>query len=273
MRNPALDSIRGYAALVVLCDHTCLAVNSPLVVLFPGRFAVYTFFVLSGNVLTGLAQNSSLSFPAQVLRRYLRLTIPILLTSTFAWALLSLGAYANQSTPSKWLSRWYTFEPSSPTMLREALYTVFATGESAYNCNLWTMRPELFGSIFLFAINAACTSRVHRLVCYSAMSLGDYMLPFSIGAIAYEFRIPFPCPPFGQFLGRISFTTYLIQIPIICSLTAWGVVLGYPRLAGLVTIATVLALAALTYRWVDLWPTRLSRWAGETFDATTKELT
>src|ERR1700726_1622243 len=55
--------------------------------LLVGNAAVCVFFVLSGYVLTDLSQRSELTFPAQALRRHVRLVGPILLTSTFAWAL------------------------------------------------------------------------------------------------------------------------------------------------------------------------------------------
>src|SRR2546430_4455826 len=78
-RKPYLDGLRGCAACVVLFGHLAIALNSPLVRIFNGNAAVCVFFVLSGYVLTDLSQRSALTFPAQALRRYIRLVGPILI--------------------------------------------------------------------------------------------------------------------------------------------------------------------------------------------------
>jgi peptidoglycan/LPS O-acetylase OafA/YrhL len=94
-RKLYLDGVRGVAACVVFFGHLLLALTgAPLI--FNGNAAVCIFFVLSGYVLSELSQHSGLSFLAQALRRYLRLIVPMLITSTFAWALLAFGAYRNQ---------------------------------------------------------------------------------------------------------------------------------------------------------------------------------
>jgi peptidoglycan/LPS O-acetylase OafA/YrhL len=82
--------MRGlWCSLCSPCDHF----NSRLLRFFNGNAAVCIFFVLSGYVLADLSQRSELTFPAQALRRYIRLVGPILLTSTFAWGLLALGLF------------------------------------------------------------------------------------------------------------------------------------------------------------------------------------
>jgi peptidoglycan/LPS O-acetylase OafA/YrhL len=319
------------------------------------------FFVLSGYVLTDLSRRSDLTFPAQALRRYVRLVGPILITSTFAWAILALGLFRNQQAAAAlnnwWLGNWYKFDGSFFGMLEETFYGVFISGQSIYNCNLWTMRPELIGSLYLFLINATAPSRGLRVLCYAALVLfhvADYMPLFPIGALLYEFhseldrwaqrfrdKMPvwaqmiFPCAfaigiifclvhastggklakllalisdqmaqdadrywhmmgaaivvaatlhwPFaqailgsrpGRFLGKISFVLYLIQVPIICSLTSWVFLTLAPisvsiaaKVAALSTIAVIFAASAMTCRFIDQLPTRLSRTAGRSLDA------
>ena len=94
-RKLFLDGVRGVAASVVFFGHLSLALTNAIWI-FNGNAAVCIFFVLSGYVLSDLAQRSQLSFPAQAIRRYLRLVFPMLITSAFAWALLETGAYRNQ---------------------------------------------------------------------------------------------------------------------------------------------------------------------------------
>jgi peptidoglycan/LPS O-acetylase OafA/YrhL len=322
---------------------------------------VCVFFVLSGYVLTDLSRRSGLTFPAQALRRYVRLTGPILITSTFAWAILALGLFRNQQAAAAlnngWLGSWYKFDGSFPGMLAETFYGVFISGQSIYNCNLWTMRPELIGSLYLFVINATAPSRGLRVVCYVALALfyiADYMPLFSVGALLYEFHpelvrraqrlrdnqpamalIAFAFAfaiglwlcrvhgsasgvlasllslisdlmardadrywhmlgativvattlhwPFaqtilgsraGRFLGKISFVLYLIQVPIICSLTSWLFLALAPisvsiaaKVAACSTVVVIFVASAATCWFVDQIPTRLSRAAGRSLDA------
>ena len=118
-RRVYLDGLRGAAALAVLLGHLSIALAAslgPITVIYNGNFGVCVFFILSGYVLSGLAATARLSLAAQSVRRYLRLMIPILLTSTIAWALLWIGAYQNKAAGeivgSWWMGAWYNFEPS-----------------------------------------------------------------------------------------------------------------------------------------------------------------
>jgi peptidoglycan/LPS O-acetylase OafA/YrhL len=78
----------------------------------------------------------------------------------------------------------------------------------------------------------------------------------------------------GRFLGKISFVLYLIQVPIICSLTSWIFLALAPisvsiaaKVAALSTIIVIFAASAATCWFVDQVPTRLSRAAGRSLDA------
>lgn len=333
-RKPYLDGLRGIAAVVAFVGHLLLALFDAFWV-FNGRAAVCVFFVLSGFVLADLVDRSSMSWPAQALRRYVRLVIPMLITSAFAWALLALGAYRNVEaatvTGSSWLASWYRFEPSFSSMVWETTYGVFVTGASAYNSNLWTMRPELIGSLFVFAIGTFGPTKVTRAAAYVALAAwfwSDYVLLFSVGGLLYDFqselgrlmrsaavraacflvglfffiatekilaRVHFPSIDMmrwqmlsaglivaaaltspllqralggvvGQAVGRVSFTLYLIHLPIICSLTSWLVIalpraIAFPASIAL-TIAAVLGASFALCRTVDEWPTKISRSAG-----------
>lgn len=169
---------------------------SPLAVFCCGNFAVCIFFVLSGFVLSDFCNKSRLSFPAQCARRYCRLVAPMVLTSTLAWLLLHFGLYRNQLaaqevTHSAWLSSWYNFDSHFFQMVKETLYEVFIVGEAKYNCNLWTMKIELIGSIYVFALFTLLKNRYWRLFAILACTLinyeGYYVL-FSWGVLLYDFH-------------------------------------------------------------------------------------
>lgn len=142
-----LEGIRGIAAMVVVASHFVYAfypqlkgtVNSgaeitsfvaligmtPIGIFHEGRFAVRLFFVLSGVVL-------SLSFfrtgdrekaVSGAVRRYFRLTIPILAAVLVAYLLHRSGLFFNgrvaASTSNEWLLPFYEFVPSVALLLRE----------------------------------------------------------------------------------------------------------------------------------------------------------
>jgi peptidoglycan/LPS O-acetylase OafA/YrhL len=218
-RKPYLDGLRGAAACMVLFGHLWIALATPLVmlegssestklllsiaklpgVLANGNFGVCIFFVLSGYVLSGLIQKSPMSFPAQVVRRYVRLALPVLLTSIFAWALLAAGAYHNKEAGevvgSWWFSALYQFPPSFLDMIWRSLVTTFFVGGAAiYNPNLWTMQPEFAGSFLVFLINALSHNRYVRtalLLLWSVLAdlhIDSYLPLFAAGALLFEFE-------------------------------------------------------------------------------------
>jgi peptidoglycan/LPS O-acetylase OafA/YrhL len=342
-RRPYIDGLRGAAAAVVFIGHLLLALFGAFWI-FNGNSAVCVFFVLSGFVLADMTQRSQLGILAQSCRRYIRLVGPMLITSSFAWALLELGAYRNAAaaviTGSAWLGSWYNFEPSFFGMVSEMTYGVFASGESAYNPNLWTMRPELEGSLCIFLVGVL-PIRGLRAVAYAAMGTwfwGNYILLFAVGAGLYEFQEDafsrlrssslkaavfilglFLCvatdkvmarlhvpqiemtywhmlgavlvvtsvlawkplqnafgSAVGRWLGRISFTLYLIHIPVICSLTSWLIV-TFPdyairTIAAILTITIVFTLSSIVYVVVDTRPTLFSRMVGQRVQTFTRLL-
>ncbi len=216
-RQPHLDGLRGVAACLVFFGHLSVALS-------PHRFAlgndssVCIFFVLSGYVLSELARHSPLSFPAQTVRRYIRLVVPMLITSVFAWALLAAGLYRNREAgalvDSWWLGNWYNFSPSFPGMVTETLYGVFVTGRSDYNCNLWTMRPELIGSLLVFLIHATAASRRLRSLCFVALAVlyaNDYVALFAVGALLHDFHA--------------ELSRYLTKTPLLATLFAVAIFL------------------------------------------------
>jgi peptidoglycan/LPS O-acetylase OafA/YrhL len=73
-----------------------------------------------------------------------------------------------------------------------------------------------------------------------------------------------------QWLGRISFTLYLIHIPLLCSLTSAIILMlaGHGRIitvlvCGPVTLFACLGMAAILTPVVDRWPILLSRFVGD----------
>jgi putative glycosyltransferase (TIGR04372 family) len=324
-RSTHLDGLRGIASAMVFFNHLALSVLpsistvspdasglpvliliglSPVSVIWGGDLGVCIFFILSGYVLANFSQTSGLSFPAMVIRRYLRLAFPMVFSTVLAFVLLKAGMFYNKDAAvishSSWFAMWYQKPPNLSDAVLEGLWGAFTTGRSAYNSNLWTMRLELVGSVALFLLYALISRRLVRVPILITLTwfLPDYYKLFAIGSLLfdltgqrdenhsdYDFSVStelgslaiFACGIFAggfpasgtqagisshwhrwlvdsgnaqawhnlgaslimfavlrstfltavlrsrpcQFLGKISFPLYLIQIPVLCSFTAF----------------------------------------------------
>lgn len=181
-RFAALDGLRGLAALMVALAHYVLAFQpamlfgtlmgtrpgfpgalriaaSPLVVLFQPELAVAVFFVLSGFVLAASTRARPAPLAELVVRRWLRLSIPILATSVAIWLMLRTGLHADRllapQNHSAWLDMnfgWLAWEPNDLRVVAwQAVFDVYAHGRHWWNTSLWTMPIEFWGSLGLFA--------------------------------------------------------------------------------------------------------------------------
>lgn len=177
-RLECLDGVRGVAALVVVVFHYLSAflptltpdqtanpywlADTPLAILFNGPFAVVVFFVLSGFVISRSAVKR-FHLPLTIASRYLRLTVPMAASVIIAWLLLisfpndaaTLGAI----TGTPWLAKTYNGEiPSLFSAVKDGTFEVYLHGMSRFNNVLWSMRPELIGSVGIYVAYAF----VHR---------------------------------------------------------------------------------------------------------------
>lgn len=160
-----LDSLRGIAALIVLCSHVlkligwalpgghlvaALAERTPLQVFADGRAPVLFFFVLSGYVLTlSLLRSPQTGFLQFALQRSVRLLLPVA-----ASVLLSLGLYAVLFDPvvletmrPHTLYTWWT--PPTLVNVFEHLFLVGADPDLRLNVVLWSLVHEWRISVLL----------------------------------------------------------------------------------------------------------------------------
>lgn len=209
-----LDGLRGWAALMVVLSHLLVffvskssAAYDNWYWAFPtdGNLAVFIFFVLSGFALSiGYIQTSRMSLlTALCARRYLRLAIPILFASLFAYLLLTARLFYNidagKATGNHWLTNFYGFAPDLLESIKFGLYGVFVSSDvtRSYNPILWTMPIELFGSFIVFAVCALFLHLKKRLffivalVVYFFLTKNIYYLSFIAGmciALCYHHR-------------------------------------------------------------------------------------
>lgn len=211
-RLAVLDGIRGWASLAVLLFHVLPETNrsllpeldsAPVAMLCDGSLAVYVFFILSGEALSaGYLRAGDLGIVRTLAaRRYLRLTVPILLASALVWAAMASGLDAHRAAAaalrSDWLDGFLRFAPSLPGLLRYALRDVYFDPPPAqhYVPLLWTMHVELLGSCVVFGLLALLHGWAARarLACYAAalllLALFDAaLLGFVIGMLLGEAR-------------------------------------------------------------------------------------
>ncbi len=222
-----LDGLRGLAALTVVCAHYVLAfqprmyagpgltagapsfgfaswiAQTPLVVAFSPQVGVAIFFVLSGFVLAASVSAHPAPLAELAVRRWIRLTGPVVLTTLPVWLWLSTGWHPDTALAarnhSQWLGMNFTWVAWQANTLWLALYQaavdVYLRNRHWWNTSLWTLQIELWGSLALFAAYAAAqrwgVSRRWRVAVAVLVAMltwrGDYA-GFAIGAALFELR-------------------------------------------------------------------------------------
>lgn len=210
-----LDGLRGIAAFAVVLDHIAIFIpgfvyDDPLrhgpfadlalqTLHFPvraGAFAVFIFFVLSGFVIAKSAARVSEPLPLRTLRRYIRLTVPMVISTILSWALLELFPGSTRAAGvmlhSQWVGNLYAgATPSFLYAAADGLWGTYLSGSSYLDPVLWSMRVELIGSLGLYAIYAAAPQRYRpALLIATALLLlalaKSVYLGFPFGALLFE---------------------------------------------------------------------------------------
>ncbi|MBE9536286.1 MAG: acyltransferase [Proteobacteria bacterium] len=213
-----LNGLRGIAALIVVSTHlvttfypavyygdfsrahnsweSIVAFKFPFTLIYAGNFSVCIFFVLSGYVLTYSYQSRSNkpNILALFIRRYIRLTIPILFTSFIAYLFLKNNLFYHQKiigvSGAKELSEIYAFQPGIYSMFKEALLTLYTSDSNKYNVVLWTMKVELIGSYMVYIVLRIFSKiKLRILICLLlTFIVPNYYFCFVFGVLLYDFN-------------------------------------------------------------------------------------
>lgn len=205
-RNLHLDGIRGIAALSVALfhffrsfDNQFISYEKPinhslLSSMWNGHFAVALFFVLSGYIFFKKFYLSSFKKGLNAsVKRFLRLSIPIMCVCFFAYLIHRFGLFYNAeasvATQSDWLARWYKFQPDLKLAIIESIWTDFVSFDPTltYNSNLWTISYELFAVIIVIAFAIGCKfinfyAQVFFLAVLLFFSYNTHYFEFMLGA-------------------------------------------------------------------------------------------
>jgi len=167
VRYPALDSVRGLAALTVLVNH-CLSLfplfggasagdtvpypgaavlgllRSPVALLWDGRGAVAIFFVLSGFVLAlPWFRGTELPWPSFVLRRFCRIYLPYAAAVGLAMALTA----SLPAAPA--VTAWFDANWTEPVSITAVLDHVLMLGaHNTFDNAVWSLNHEMRISLF-----------------------------------------------------------------------------------------------------------------------------
>jgi peptidoglycan/LPS O-acetylase OafA/YrhL len=359
----ALDGVRGVAALIVVFYHVSLlaktfargggagqqlwtaVTESPLKVLFAGTESVLVFFVLSGLVVALPLLRRSISWPAFLMSRLVRLYLPIWGALLFATALIVFIPRSLSAVTAKaWVVRANATEVTPDDFLSEA--SLLATNYDIVN-TLWSLRWELaFTALLPLAILIAVVAKRHvwvvGIIASAATVAGRilgidalvYLPVFLLGTliavrledlVSWTHRRPRPvlwaaitvvsvlllvanwwtrpfvhqgttmadatwgvsgigalglvlvavCSPGAerllsmrvpQWLGKVSFSLYLVHVPIIATL---AFLVGDARwwLVGLLAVPLSLVVSTLFFRFVERPSHLLARRVGRLTDA------
>ncbi|MBJ6134992.1 acyltransferase [Ochrobactrum sp. Q0168] len=175
-----LEGMRGLAALIVVVYHSILAFHpavvgryiddpavsvagTPLFSFINGTAAVAFFFTLSGFVLVYRAVDDQdvASINRNLMRRWPRLAMPVVVITITSWALFYFDAYSYGAAAEISKSGWLNGFGGSPVLplgkpvsdaVSEGLFFTFFRGDYNYNTALWTMHFEFIGSFIVFGL-------------------------------------------------------------------------------------------------------------------------
>lgn len=202
-----LDGIRGWAALMVLSGHFLYVFcgysrvqSSQWFLRFPcdGALSVYIFFVLSGFALSTQfikSKNRSV-ITSLALRRYLRLTVPILASVLLAYTLMRTGFMVNGRVATlmqnHYLATFYNFTPSLKGAFSYSLWDIYFRYQdvfpTSYNRVLWTMSYEMCGSGLVFLLLALCGKSPKRFAIYGGLTV-LFLVTSNPAMVAFIFGI------------------------------------------------------------------------------------
>nr|WP_253199105.1 acyltransferase [Clostridium gasigenes] len=209
-----LDGLRGGAAFIVVIAHyiqvfyptvfngniesihtknnlELIFYKTPLNLFFNANFCVCIFFVLSGYVLSikFFKHNDKEIIISGMLKRYLRLAIPVLAVLTLSYLMRKCNLFyfgdVSSITKTEIMNR-YLIKYDYIDILKQSLFQIFIFDIETYNAVLWTMKYEFIGSFIVFFILILFSHCKHKKTLSIALILiflNSYYLGFVLGCL------------------------------------------------------------------------------------------
>jgi peptidoglycan/LPS O-acetylase OafA/YrhL len=83
---------------------------------------------------------------------------------------LELASQLGKGYSDSWLGLWFNFDPGYIHFLKTSIVEVFVNNNCNYNIALWTMMPELMGSLLCFGLFAIIGKNRLRFLVYIILS-------------------------------------------------------------------------------------------------------
>ena len=193
MRYPALESLRGVAALIVVVHHHLLVFPSlypynadatglpywllltPIHLIWAGGEAVIFFFLLSGFVLTlPTWRGQPLDMQDFMVRRVWRIWVPLISTVCLAWGAASILGASPIIGASIWFNQiWVSAGPDSFIQHLLMLGNMDSVN-SAFIPVVWSLKWEMWGSLLLPVVIILARQRTMITVVIGVMMLVLY---------------------------------------------------------------------------------------------------
>ncbi len=212
-----LEGLRGLSMVVIVLNHFAAAFypaiifgekarqhnpfelfiyKTPLNIFFSGIFALSIFYLLSGYFLSYkyFRFHREESLIPSMIRRYLRLVIPTLISILIAYTLLKYNLFYNHSAAaitgsSMWFDNFWNFNADLYRAIVEGIFmaSIFM-GNLTYNPVLWMMAYELAGSFLVYIILEIFKHKKKKIVIYFIFFLlsfawKSYLMGFVFGML------------------------------------------------------------------------------------------
>jgi peptidoglycan/LPS O-acetylase OafA/YrhL len=243
-RIPALDGLRGVLALLIALYHVALGFGMLWLNIF-GLLIVMCFFVMSGFVLARAYDGNALVF---VLRRIVRLWP--LYGACMVFGYTELGRL-----PPISVMLWWPIPPfgTLPLVDRQS-WSLYYEGWATF----------VFPALFWVAHRSRLAS-AGLTIAVASLGVLDFrwflasMFVLGVTAARYEITFPARVPAAALWLGKVSYTLYLVQAFVIEAGNRLGGAWG-----GVASLPVLLVVSEIVWRAIERpslrWSRRVGTW-------------
>ncbi|MGY4237960.1 peptidoglycan/LPS O-acetylase OafA/YrhL [Bradyrhizobium sp. USDA 4449] len=262
MRLKFLDGMRGWASVFVVLFHVFVdglppvpwATHLRYVLPFNGGMAVFCFFVISAISLSvGYLTSGEIGGIARIAAaRYIRLAIPVFAICLLVHLVL-LSGWLDTPDRLPHFRFLFQFEPTLRHLLTFGLFDVFFRYSplETYAGPLWTMQPEMWGSMITLAaaiivrrirFRLAVLASLAAILFYLAESSTSQMLAiFPLGIALADAMLRGWLNRMSAFVAALAVIAGGALIPMLFpySVLAWGMIAAPLLIAGSISLPSI----------------------------------